>query len=271
MSREILHAGKFISGGKGKHITRVMDSHELIVVLSGELNMFEEDHYFRIRGGEYLLLQQGKTHGGLSTYPANLSFFWLHFRDDQLLQELPKSGQLSAHSPLPGYAQMFLMEQGREKPDQESLALLFELMVRELRRSSENAVSTVTTPLADMARRYLLTHYTEPISLDSISKELHCNPKYLGQIYHRIYGETLITTLNRLRIERACQLLITENTSIKEAAQNCGFNDLAYFRRQFARFCNMTPREYLWQKLAGYWNSDLGAKIDVGTPKQKIK
>lgn len=267
MSREILHAGKFISRGKGKHITRVMDSHELIVVLSGELNMFEEDHYFRIRSGEYLFLHQGRTHGGLSTYPANLSFFWLHFRDDKLLQELPQSGQLSAHSPIPGYAQMFLTEQGREEPDPESLALLFELMVRELRRSSHTHSQTVTTPLAAMARRYLLTHHTDAISLESMSRELHCNPKYLGQIYHRIYGETLITTLNRLRIERACHLLLTENTSIKEAAQNSGFNDMAYFRRQFARFCNMTPREFLWQKLNGYWNSDLSAKVNIGNPK----
>ena len=269
MSREILHAGKFISRGKGKHITRVMDSCELIVVLSGELNMFEEERYFRIHSGEYLLLHQGKTHGGLSTYPPNLSFFWIHFRDDRLLDELPQSGQLPEHSSLPGYAQMFLLEQSRNEPDKESLALLFELMVRELRRSSGNSGNTVTTPLADMARRYLLTHYTEVISLESISKELHCNPKYLGQLYHRIYGETLITTLNRLRIERACQLLVTENISIKETAQSCGFNDMAYFRRQFAKYCNMTPREFLWQKIAGFWNTDSGARINIGNPVSK--
>ena len=58
MSREILHAGKFISRGKGKHITRVMDSCELIVVLSGELNMFEEERYFRIHSGEYKIVHK---------------------------------------------------------------------------------------------------------------------------------------------------------------------------------------------------------------------
>lgn len=268
MSREVLHAGKFISRGKGRHATRIMDSHELIVVLSGELNMFEEDHYFRIRSGEYLLLHQGKTHGGLSTYPPNLSFFWLHFRDEHLMQELPQSGQLSAHSPLPGYAQMFLFEQSRSSPDKESLALLFELMIRELRRSSTHPSSIVTTPLADMARRYLLTHYAETLSLNSISKELHCNPKYLGQLYHRIYGETLITTLNRLRIKRACVMLITENMSIKETAQNCGFNDMAYFRRQFFKFNNMTPKEFIRQKVTGFWNSDSGARINIGNPEK---
>lgn len=269
MSREILHAGKFISRGKGKHVTRIMESHELIVVLSGELSMFEEDRYFRIRSGEYLILHRGKKHGGLGIYPANLSFFWIHFLDDKLVSELPQSGQLPEHSPLPGYAQMYLLEQSRTKPDKESLKLLFELMLREICRSSDITSQTLTTPLADQARRYLLTHYTEPVSLQIISKELHCNPKYLGQIYHRIYGETVITTLNRLRIERACQLLLTENFSIKETALNCGFNDMAYFRRQFVKYCNMTPREFLWQKLAGFWNTDSGAAVNIGNPAGK--
>ena len=266
MSREVLHAGKFISRGKGRHATRIMESHELIVVLSGELNMFEQEHYFRIRNGEYLILHRGKKHGGLGTYPANLSFFWIHFLDDELVAELPQSGPLPPHSLLPGYAQMYLLEQSRSEPDKESLQLLFDLMIREIRRSSGITSATLTTPLADQARRFLLTHYTEAVSLQSISKELHCNPKYLGQIYHRIYGETVITTLNRLRIERACQLLLTENFSIKETAQNCGFNDMAYFRRQFIKYCNMTPREFLWQKLAGFWNTDSGARINIGNP-----
>ena len=269
MSREILHAGKFISRGKGKHITRVVDSHELIVVLTGELNMFEEDKFFRICSGEYLLLHQGKSHGGLTNYPPNLSFFWIHFRDDTLLQELPQTGRLPEHSSLPGYAQMFLLEQSRNEPDKTTLALLFELMVRELQRSSDATANTITTPLADMAKRYLLTHYTEQLSLESISKELHCNAKYLGQLYHRIYGETLITTLNRLRIEKACLLLSTENMSIKETAISCGFNDMAYFRRQFAKYCNMQPREFLRQRLAGFWNTDSGARINIGNPQSK--
>ena len=266
MSREILHAGKFISRGKGRHVTRVMESHELIAVLSGELNMFEEERYFRIRSGEYLILQRGRKHGGLTNYSANLSFFWIHFLDDDIVAEVPQSGKLSEHSPLPSYAQMYLLEQSRTEPDRESLALLFELMLREIRRSSSIASETFTTPLADAARRYLLVHYTEPVSLHSISSELHCNPKYLGQIYHRIYGETLITTLNRLRIERAYQLLIMGELSVKETAQNCGFNDMAYFRRQFIKYCNMTPREFIYQKRAGFLNTDSGARINIGNP-----
>ncbi|MBQ9787839.1 MAG: helix-turn-helix transcriptional regulator [Lentisphaeria bacterium] len=270
MSREVLHAGKFISRGKGRHATRVMESHELIVVLSGELNMFEEEHYFKIRSGEYLFLHRGRRHGGIGNYPGNLSFFWLHFRDDHLLAELPQSGELPPHSLLPGYAQMFLLEQGRNEPDKESLSLLFELMIKELRRSPVNRSETVTTPLADMARRYLLTHFTEQLSLASISRELHCNAKYLGQLYHRIYGETIITTLNRLRIEQACNMMITGNLSIKETAENCGFNDMAYFRRQFVKYCNMTPRDFIWQKLAGFHNTDSGGRVNIGNPERAV-
>ena len=37
--------GKFISRGKGRHVTRKISNMELIFVISGTLGMFEEEHY----------------------------------------------------------------------------------------------------------------------------------------------------------------------------------------------------------------------------------
>ena len=75
----MISAGRFISRGKGRHITRVIDSYELILVVSGVLEMFEESRRFRVAAGEYLVLSPGRRHGGIGAYGADLSFFWCHF------------------------------------------------------------------------------------------------------------------------------------------------------------------------------------------------
>ena len=44
----LLNAGRFISRGKGRHATRVIDSYELILVIAGTLRMFEEESEFAL-------------------------------------------------------------------------------------------------------------------------------------------------------------------------------------------------------------------------------
>ncbi|HBP06964.1 MAG TPA: AraC family transcriptional regulator, partial [Lentisphaeria bacterium] len=52
----MLNAGRFVSRGRGRHGTRVIDSYELIYVDAGKLEMFEAGRTFRLSAGEWLLL-----------------------------------------------------------------------------------------------------------------------------------------------------------------------------------------------------------------------
>ena len=250
-------AGKFIFAGEGRHITRVHESDELIVVLQGELEMFEEDRNFCIRPGEWLLLRRGRKHGGAAPYTPNLSFFWIHFIDDgTIIDSLPQHGVLREPADFSTYIQAYLNEQSRPEPDKKIMELLFLLMIQEMRRPEKNQIgSSCTTPLAYAAQKFIGTRFAEQLSLESIAGELHCNPQYLSRLYRKTFGITLTENLNKIRIDRAKWLLRYGSLSIKETAKHCGFNDLAYFRRQFRRYCSLTPNEYRKQHLPGLWNT----------------
>ena len=257
MSVKALFAGKFICAGNGRHVTRVIRSDELIVVLQGELEMFEEDRKFRVLPGEWLLLKRGRRHGGLAPYPGNLSFFWFHFMDDgSVMETLPRHGVLREPEDFSTYAQSFLTEQSRLEPDRDILDLLLALMIQEMRRPSPTRQERdLATPLAVAAQKFIGTHFFEDLTLESISGHLHCNAQYLSRLYRRTFGETLTESLNKMRISRAKWYLATGSLSIKEVARCCGFNDMAYFRRQFRRYCSMTPGAYRRQRLPGTWNT----------------
>ena len=259
MSYEVLNGGKFISRGRGRHPTRIIDSDELILVLSGELDMFEEDQVFHLEAGSWLLLRYGRRHGGLTPYLKNLSFFWIHFRDGgRFTENLPSSGILRHASPLPEYAQLFLNEQMRIHSDPETKQHLFNLMIRELQLSLDGTRDDAMkkTNLAEEADRFIHLHYLEKNSVGSIADALRCNPSYLGRIYRRVFGETITGVINRLRIEAAAGMLASSLLSVKEAASACGFDDMAYFRRKFRICYNLSPGEFRRRQNTGHWNTE---------------
>ena len=56
--------GEFHSDDEWIHPIRVIDSYELIFVLSGTVYLFEEDEKYELHTNECILLEQGKQHGG---------------------------------------------------------------------------------------------------------------------------------------------------------------------------------------------------------------
>lgn len=262
----VISAGRFISRGKGRHATRVIDSYELILVISGVLEMFEEERQFRIGAGEYLVLSPGRRHGGIGAYGADLSFFWCHFLP-QSEAGATRLAALSGSAPAarPGrfadYFSLLLTEQreaGRAvESGGRSLDLLGELLLAEAARpaAGENAVAAAGT-IPEQAEELIRLHFEEAISTATLARELGCHPDYLGRLYRERFGCTVIDAINDARIAYAKRLLVNSHLSVKEIAFESGFNDPVYFRRQFFRRAAMTPGEYRRGRSGGHVNTE---------------
>ena len=57
-------------------------------------------------------------------------------------------------------------------------------------------------------------------------------------------AENFIEYLTRIRIDKAKELLVDENVSVKEAGIKSGYSDPNYFSRIFKKQMDMTPSEY---------------------------
>lgn len=249
-----INGGKFISRGSGRHITRVIDTMELIYVIGGTLEMFEEDRIFELQSGDFLYLYPNRIHGGLSPYPANLSFFWGHFSGKtELLERFPQTGHIRHPGRMGDYLSMLLTEQTLDG-DQTSCDLLLALLMNEtLRLGEDNSVNSPS--LAHAAERILKLHFAEDLSTAQIAGKLNCNADYLGRIFRQQFHCTITDYLNRLRLHHAASLLASGHSNIKEAAYDSGFSDLAYFRKRFLQEFSMRPSEYRKQRLAAHINT----------------
>lgn len=261
----LLNAGRFISRGKGRHATRVIDSYELILVIAGTLRMFEAESEFVLQPGDRLLLRPGLRHGGTAAYEPGLSFYWCHYRPRGEISRRrleAQAGMKDAARPerFSDCFGMLLAEQrGRESGaagSQRRLDLLGELLLSEAAESSAGRMDDELDPLAERARRYIKLHYEESISTAGLAGELHCHPDYLGRLYRKNFGISVTDEINRIRISAACRALRETGKSVKEIAFEAGFNDLAYFRRRFFRECGLSPARYRAERGGGHVNTE---------------
>jgi AraC-like DNA-binding protein len=91
---------------------------------------------------------------------------------------------------------------------------------------------------------YCCTHFTEDISLETLSKELHLNKSYISQVLNQQTNMSLRSFVNTLRVDAACRMLRNTERSITEIAQDVGYDSIRSFNRAFSGITSMTPKDY---------------------------
>lgn len=91
---------------------------------------------------------------------------------------------------------------------------------------------------------YLHDNCKNKITIPKLSKHFHVNRTTLSDRFFEATGETIITYLNKYRINLAAILLRESNYSISSIAEEVGFNDTAYFAKLFKKYMFHTPSGY---------------------------
>jgi AraC-like DNA-binding protein len=254
------NAGLFISRGNAMHPTRIIDSHELIFVKQGELDMWEEDRVFHLEAGQTLHLWPGRQHGSTKPMPLGLKFYWIHFEiEDRNTKEfnvsgdefapavkVPQVNRISQPERLERLFRAFLDDQETGLLHPYSANLLTTLMLMEVVQSHEERPSNTddVNVVATWAHTYIRMNYDRPITTSLIAERLGYNADYLGRIYRKVYGCTLTEAIHNRRVSVACDYLMDSNMTIEQIAQKCGFSDPDYFRRVFRRYMQVSPGDY---------------------------
>lgn len=83
------------------------------------------------------------------------------------------------------------------------------------------------------------------INLDAVAEPIGMSAAYVSRIYKLSSGMTISEALNRLRINKAKELLRSQKQlTVAQIAEITGFTSNTYFSRAFKRDTGMTPNEY---------------------------
>jgi len=77
-----------------------------------------------------------------------------------------------------------------------------------------------------------------------IAEQAAMSTRTLVRRFHKYYGESPQSYIQRTRIEKSKVLLETTNHRLAKIVELCGYGDESAFRRLFKKYCSISPREY---------------------------
>jgi two-component system, response regulator YesN len=92
--------------------------------------------------------------------------------------------------------------------------------------------------------QYIEEHYAEQLSLSDVAEHFHFNPSYMSNYFSTHNKEGFIEYLNKVRIEKASQLLLKDAASISEISGMVGYSDHSYFCKVFKKVNGMSPSKF---------------------------
>lgn len=92
---------------------------------------------------------------------------------------------------------------------------------------------------------YVLSHYTESLTLKEVADAARLTPNYLSALFHKTMGVSLWDYVTKKRIDHALNLLDSDQTlTVLHVALACGFNSTASFNKAFRLRTDTTPSAY---------------------------
>ncbi|WP_248925922.1 response regulator transcription factor [Paenibacillus hamazuiensis] len=90
---------------------------------------------------------------------------------------------------------------------------------------------------------YIGNHYGTELTLESLADRFHYNRSYLGKMFKAQTGESFNAYLDRIRMEKARQLLV-DDYKVYEVAEMVGYATVDYFHLKFKKAFGESPSSY---------------------------
>lgn len=91
---------------------------------------------------------------------------------------------------------------------------------------------------------FIAEHHAEQISMRDVAKSIGYDYHYLSNLLQKNMHTTFRTLLNEYRISHAKYLLMTSEKTISAIAEECGYDSLCSFNRNFKEIAATTPTLY---------------------------
>ena len=90
---------------------------------------------------------------------------------------------------------------------------------------------------------YIQNNYTQEITINDVTNKFNITDTKLNKILMSYSGKRFIDFLNFLRINKACELLVTTDKSIIDISFELGYNTVKTFNNNFFKLKNITPTD----------------------------
>ena len=90
----------------------------------------------------------------------------------------------------------------------------------------------------------IMRDYAQPLSAAEMAAGLGMSESRFSRFFRRVTGNTFTDFVNRIRVNRAGQLLMETDSLVTHICYEVGFNNVANFNRRFLEVKGLTPSEF---------------------------
>lgn len=93
-------------------------------------------------------------------------------------------------------------------------------------------------------QQFIEDNYAKDITLEDVARTLCISKAYFCSLYKKYTDETFFTTLKKVRLQKAKELLITTSFKTSAIHELVGYKSNPYFYDAFKEYYDMTPHEF---------------------------
>ncbi len=244
---------------------------ELFYLDDGELDMYVEDRVYHLKSGEAMFMPPGLLHHAEKESGMKGGFHAVVFsRDMILMDELPPyceryftpvfvrphecitvfDGSKEWHAGVLMLIKHIVSFQNTNVRECElairgSLLMIWQTIYNNnIKAIQNNSPSPKAYNMMIGCQDYIKDHYNENITLAELADRAGMSEGHFCRVFKDLTGFSPFNYINRLRISKSLELLTDTNKKISEIASICGYNNISYFNRTFARTMHESPSEY---------------------------
>lgn len=255
------------------------DFWEFIYIDRGEVEFFTDLGTYHLRQGDILFFMPELFHGGRAINQSPCSIIILSFECDapcmseftgecrfrlqedeyRLLSLIVQEG-IQAFDPPVNAPLISGCPHGREDASfggeqliRNYLEILLIRLIRRRRAERKELVAAAKAALVGERQgddlfagmiAFLQKNLSEQFTLDQLCDRFAISRTGLKMIFKEQVGIGAIEYFNRLKIDKAKQMIREENGNFSAIAEHLGYSSIHQFSKQFKRIADMTPSEY---------------------------
>ncbi|MEK3886134.1 AraC family transcriptional regulator [Bacillus sp. FSL K6-3431] len=243
---------------RGNHISDHYHDHfQVLYALNGQGKVTLDEKQYEFSRDQVVLIVPNSIHS-ITAY-SKLSVLVLAFSPSALSHYIEDGllNSLQAHSQ---YYQLDVVRASEirqilrkilfEQTDYDSLCkyaspiYLYELLLILIRFNMEKKFDNANDMRSLKLQQYIDTRYFENITAEDLSLKFGISSRYINDIFKEKFHETPLQYLQKVRINRAKELLTESDKDIVSICFEVGYETLSTFYRTFRNIVGMSPNKF---------------------------